>query len=233
MKSITDRQALARKATTANILSFGGMIILLAGVSIPTWAPQYADYSMGIVIFGFAIANIGIFLANRWVKRPRPEDVLDYVLRTRNNQHRIYHYLLPHDHVFLTPTGVVVLEVCALEGSFRYRNGKWHRKFSMTRMLRFFVEESLGDPIKQAQDGAKAIAELLSDVAPVPVDSMVVFISPHAEYEAEDPPIPVVQPEKLGKRLPQHDKLPPETLDKVREALDEAARVEARGLEED
>ena len=103
----------------------------------------------------------------------------------------------------------------------------------MSRMLRFFVEESFGDPIKQAQDGAKNIAELLSDVGPVPVDSMVVFISPHAEYEAEDPPIPVVQPEKLAKRLPQHDKLAPEVLEKVREAFDEAARVEARGLDEE
>jgi hypothetical protein len=228
MKSFADRELLARRARISSIASMGGMLILLAGVAIPMWAPEYSNYSMYMIIGGFAISNIGIFFANRWVKKPRPEDVLDEALKKLNNQNACYHYLLPQEHVLLTPSGVVVMETCTLDGKFTYRNGKWRQQFTVSRALRFFVEETLGDPIAQALADAKTIQALLAKhiSEAVPVDGMVVFTSPRAEYEAKDPPIPVVQPDKLSKRLPQHPKLLVEVVEQVRAVLDQAAGLD-------
>ena len=225
MKSIADRKLLARRARIAHIGSLGGMVILLGGVAVPMWLPEYSGASPYMIVGGFVISNIGIYFANRWVKKPRPEDVIDDSLKSRNNQYVVFHYLLPQEHVLVTPGGVVVLETCALDGKFTYRDGKWKQSFSMSRALRFFVEETLGDPIAEAQAGAKTIRELIakhmSDA--VPVDSMVIFTSPRADYEIENPPIPVVQPDKLGKRLPQRPKLPADVAERLREVIAEAA----------
>jgi len=228
MKSYADRKALARRASLANIASLGGMGVLLAGVAIPLWMPAYYSATPYMLVGGFIISNIGIYFANRWVKKPRPEALIDEELKSRNNQFAVYHYLLPEDHVLLTPGGVVVLEICTLDGNFSYRDGKWKQKFSMSRAMRFLVEEGLGDPIAQAQAGARRIRALIAEKVDgeVPVDSLVMFTSPHADYEVESPPIPVIQPDKLSKRLPQRPKLPDTVTAQVKAALDEAARVD-------
>ena len=233
MKSYADRPLLARRARFANVASLSGMGILLGGVALPLWLPQFTNISPYVIVGGFIVSNIGIYFANRWVKKPRPETLIDEALKGRNNQYAVYHYLLPEDHVLATPSGVVVLTICALDGHFTYQDGKWKQRFSLSRALRFLVEETLGDPIAEAQAGATKIHDLIaaSIQDEVPVDSVVIFTSPQASYEVVEPPIPVIQPENIAKRLPQRPKLPAEVAERVRQVLDEASGVDKGGKE--
>jgi hypothetical protein len=231
MKSIADTHKLERRARIAQSLSLGGLLLLLGGIVLLFWRPEplpeATPLAGPLLLIGFIAANTGIYLANRWLKRPRPEDVLDFGLKPLGGACRLYHYLLPADHVLLTPTGIVVFEVVTLGGSFIYRNGRWKQKFSLARTLRFFVEERLGDPIHRARKNAKKIQALIAESIPdalLPVEPMVVFVNPLAELDVDDPPIPVTNGRKLNKRLP----LPPKELAaqvyaQVREALEEAA----------
>lgn len=235
MKSIADHVVLGRRATLAHTASLGGLLVLLGSVGVSMWFPTQTTLVPILLTAGAAISMVGIYYANRWVKKPRPEDTIDTALKSLSNQHRCYHYLLPEDHVLLTPGGVVVLEVCNLEGRFTYRDGRWKQRFTPSRALRFFVEETLGDPFATAQEGARAIRELVARHVSesVPVDGMVVFTNPLAEYEVEKPPLPICQPQKLTKRLPQRPKLPPEVIAQVQEVLDIAAKLSERGLADD
>jgi hypothetical protein len=231
MKSIADTHKLDRRARIAQALSFGGMLLLLGAIVLLFWRPEpipdAAPLAGPLLLSGFIIANVGIYLANRWLKRPRPEDVLDAGLKPLGSASRLYHYLLPADHVLLTPAGVVVFEVVTLGGSFAYRNGRWSQKFSLARTLRFFVEERLGDPIRRARKNAQKIQALIAESipnAPLPVEPMVVFVNPLAELDLDDPPIPVTDGRKLNKRLPLPQKeLLMEVYAQARVVLDEAA----------
>ena len=35
---------------------------------------------------------VGIYFANRWVRKPRPEESLDKALKSFDDHYRIYHY---------------------------------------------------------------------------------------------------------------------------------------------
>ena len=233
MKVIIDREKLRRRATASHVASLGGLAIILGAVVLSMSRPDWATLTAILMVAGFAISSVGIFFANRWVKKPRPEDTLSLALKGLADPCRIYHYLLPADHVLLTPSGVVVIETVNLEGRFVYRNGKWKQHVTLGRSLRFFVEETLGDPTARAREDAQRMSQLLdarlsSDGPAVPVNGVVLFVHPNSEVIADSPPIPVCQPAQLRKRIPAHlPKLPQARFEQVRAALDESAGVAA------
>ena len=233
MKVILDRAKLRRRAAAAHIASLGGLAIILGAVVLSMSRPDWAALTAGLIFAGFVISSAGIFFANRWVKRPRPEETLSLALKGLADPARIYHYLLPADHVLLTPSGVVVIETVNLEGRFVYRDGRWKQHMTLGRALRFFVEETFGDPTARARADAQRIGRLLDERLPsdgpaVPVYAVVLFVHPNSEVSADSPPIPACQPAQLRKRLPSHlPKLPPARFEQARAALDELAGVRA------
>lgn len=228
MKIIIDRAKIQRRARLAHIASVGGMLILLGSVAISLWQPGWTILAGTMLFFGGVAAMVGIYYANRWVKRPRPEDVLNEALKGLDDRHRLYHYCLPCDHLLLTPGSILVIETVNLEGRFDYRRGKWQQKITAGRAMRFFVEEKLGDPIKRAQDFARQIRALLIAATPeanaLEAHAMVVFTNPFVELNVDNPPIPVCGPKKLRSRLPKTNaRLSPEVLSQVQKTLDQMA----------
>lgn len=228
MKVIIDRDKIQRRARLSHVASLGGMLVLLGSVAISLWQPGWTLLT-GIMLFtGGATSIAGIYFANRWVKRPRPEDVLNEALKGLDDRHRLYHYCLPCDHVLLTPGGIVVLETVNLEGKFSYQGGRWQQKITPGRAMRFFVEEKLGDPIARAQECARQIRSHLVDAVPeaqtVEAHAVVVFTNPFVELNIGDSQVPVCSPNKLRSKLPKAGvKLPPEVYRQVQEKLDQRA----------
>ncbi len=229
MKTLMDREGLRKRATASHAASPAGLAVILGAVVLSMARPAWATLTAVLIVAGFAISAVGIYFANRWVKKPRPEDTLALALKGLGDPHRIYHYLLPADHVLLTPSAVVVIETVNLEGRFVFRDGRWKQQMPLGRALRFFVEEALGNPTVRAQADAARLRDLLQarlpgDAAPVPVLAVVLFVHPNAEVVADSPPVPVCQPAQLRKRIPSHlPKLPSARFEEVRAALDELA----------
>jgi hypothetical protein len=231
MKVIIDRERLRRRATASHAASLGGLAIILSAVVLSMSRPDWATATALLIFVGFVVASLGIYFANRWVKKPRPEDTLSLALKGLADPCRIYHYLLPADHVLLTPSGVVVIETVNLEGRFTCHGGRWKQNMTLGRALRFFMEETLGDPTARARADAQRITQLLDtrlspDGPAVPVKAVVLFVHPNSEVIADSPPVPVCQPAQLRKRIPAHlPKLPPARFEQARAALDEAAGI--------
>lgn len=230
MKIVIDREKLRRRAALSHAASLGGLLVLLGSVAISLWRPQLQTIPAIMLFGGGTLALVGIYFANRWVKKPRPEDVIDGALKGLGAQFVIYHYLLPCDHVLLTPNGPVVIETVNLEGKFEYKDAKWRQKITAGRAMRFFVEEKFGDPTTRARAGANLIQERLAaqlpDDARFSVEAVVLFTNPLAEVRAQNPPAPVCQPSKLSARLPKgSSKLPKDLYDQIRGTLDGMANV--------
>jgi len=211
MKIIINNTAIHRRASLAHTTSLGGLLILLGSVAVSLWKPAWSVLTAAMLFGGFAIAVVGIAYANRWVKKPRPEDVLARSLKGLSDQHRLYHYTPLADHILLTPNGIVVIETVSLEGQFTYSEGVWKQKLTIGRALRYIVEEKLGDPTNAAQAASAAVKTYLYQDAPhklqarlnaLPVQAVVVFTHPLAQLQVKDAPLPVVQPDKLLKKIP-------------------------------
>lgn len=77
MKVIIDQESIRRRARLSHAASLGGLLAILASVAISLWKPQWSTLTALILVLGFSISVTGIYYANRWVKKPRPEDALN------------------------------------------------------------------------------------------------------------------------------------------------------------
>ena len=203
MKVVIDRKKMSRRAELSNLASIGGLVLLLTSVLLPLFLPKVTNLSFILMVAGLGTAMVGIYFANRWVRKPRPEEMLDRALKSLADSCHLFHYpALPSDHLLLTPNGVVILETIGLAGSFSYKGGRWRESMTIGRALRSIVEERLGDPIKSAQRTEQILREWVGNIVEgtVPIKPVVVFAHPNVELEIEKTPIPVVKAEKLKKQ---------------------------------
>jgi hypothetical protein len=204
MKVYIDHNKIRKRAELSNLGSIGGLILLLASVLLPLFLPKAASISFVLMVAGLGIAMVGIYYANRWVRKPRPEERLDNSLKGLADSYHLYHYpALPTDHMLLTPNGVVLIETISLAGSFSYKGGRWREAMTIGRALRSIVEEHVGDPIRTALRSEQVLQEQLAKVVErmIPIKALVVFVHPNAELDIEKPSIPVVMAERLKKQV--------------------------------
>jgi len=228
MKIYIDRQKVNSRAALANAASVGGLLILLLSVVAPLFWQSLAAFALVLLLLGGVTAMVGIYLANRWVRRPRPEESLDKALKAFDDNYRLYHYpALPSDHVLLTPSGVVALEVVNLPGSFTYRDGRWKEAMTIGRALRYVVEPRVGDPVAVSQGLSEGLQRWFKDhldsSAEVPVRALTVFTHPAVELEIADASVPAYKVEKLRKHaVPAGGKLAPRLYDELAARLEKA-----------
>jgi hypothetical protein len=230
MKQVIDRNRINKYALLANLASIGGLLILLASVMLPVFVEGTSVLAAVLMVLGLGLAMVGIYYANRWVRKPRPEDRLEKVLKGLSEKYVIFHYPhLPSDHILLTPAGVIVIETVNIDGDYLYKDGKWKESMTIGRAIRYIVEEHLGDPSRAAKESAQNIQAQLNQIEglteSIPVKPVVVFTHPLARLELVNPPVPVMKVEKFRKHVDAGTvKMPQEDYDKVAAFLEAKTR---------
>lgn len=229
MRTITDEELVNKKVKFARNVSLISMVLLVAGL-ISTWATDLVLVSFAIVVAGFIGANIGAHSANRWLKKPRADEVLSKVLRGFDDHYRLYNYVAAVAHVFLTPDGVFTLTVKQQDGAISCLNDKWNWKFNWRRLFFIFSYEALGNPTKEALDEAETFRKALTKVWPgddVPeVHPVIVFTDQDASLQAENLSVPAVTAKELKeyvRRRRKEIKLTPEQRKELYRIMESAA----------
>ncbi len=201
MKVVTNEKFIKKKARLGQWASLAGIGILALGLLISFQQPSLIQISFGCLVVGFILGNFGTYNIVRWVREPRPDQVLTKVLKGLGNKYQLYNYSLPAPHVLLTPGGLLVITTRNQDGEISYKDGKWRRKFRWGYLLRIFRgEESLGNPHKDLDADVQAVRHFLQNnvsEADLPVEGIVVFIHPEAHLDLDDPQVPAVALQKL------------------------------------
>ncbi len=196
MKVVTNERFIKKKARLGQWASLAGIGILVLGLIISFQQPALAQISFGCLIIGFILGNFGTYNIVRWVRPPRPDQVLAKVLKGLSNKYQLYNYVLPAPHVLLAPNGLLVITTKNQDGEISYKEGKWRRKFKWGYLLRAFRgEESLGDPHKDLETDLKAVRRFLQDNMPeadLPVEGIIVFTHPDAHLDLGDAEVSAV-----------------------------------------
>jgi hypothetical protein len=190
MKIITNEEFIQRRVKIARWTGLIGMGVLLLGL-LASFNQQYFYWSLPALVIGFVMANVSSFNANRYLKGPRPDQVLAKVLRGFDNNYRLFSYTAPIPFVLLTPSRVYALTIKLQDGLIRRQGKRWRREFSLRRFFFFFGEEALGNPPREARAEAgrlsRALVKVLGEDAP-PVEPLVVFTHPNARLEGVPDP---------------------------------------------
>ena len=218
MKNMINLAKVRRNSSLSHGGSILGLMLLFGSLLLPYYVPGIpVALTIFLVLLGLGLAMAGIFFANRWVRKPRPEFELPKAFEKLSDDYVLFNYGdLPADHILLTPAEVFVLETVNIAGFFTLKKGKWSERMKLGRALRYVVEEHVSNPSQIAIDEAKALADELGKLegltSKIVVNPMVVFIHPSAIFEVDQQPIPIVALAKAAKhvrskgaRMPQED----------------------------
>jgi len=232
MRLTTNEKFIDRQGKIARYATFGGLAILLGSLvtSFNNTFPIGVSYAL--LFAGFILAYIGAVLANKYIKEPRADHALEKALKGFDNKNHLYNFLLPAQHVLLTPSGLLVLKVKTQDGPISCRGDKWQRPFQISRLFGGMGQEGLGNPAAELRAEIARMKEWLAgkvdNAALVPIDGYVVFSDPRAQLTTEEPTVPVARAEDLKDSLRKSKRgapMPPELYDKVQQILDEAANA--------
>jgi hypothetical protein len=200
MKAVTNEKLIARNAKIGTWSSLAGMAALGIGLYISFQWQKYIALSFLCLLAGIVLSNVGLYNANRWVKRPRPDEVLTKVLKGFDRRYYLYNYVLPVDHVLVAPSGLFAIVARNHDGPVYFADGRWRQKFNLFRALGF-AGEGVRNPGRDAERDVHKMQRFLTrnapDLAEVPVQSLVVFTNAKAELHVENPPLPVLDPKGL------------------------------------
>lgn len=179
MVILRDDKRIARLAQIGKITSFAGMGALVAGLFL-VFLPNTANlffYQLLALFAGWSLSQVGIYLSRQYLGDNRADLVLDEALKKIARDGRIYHYLLPAQHVLLIPTGIIVFVAKQHAGNIIAEGDKW--KQTGLELRRWFGQERVGNPSREAALSVEAIASYLNKNAPsveeVPIGAMIVF----------------------------------------------------------
>lgn len=194
MQITTNEKLIKNRARLGRIASFAGLAILVLGLVASLYS-QWLLASFGCLLVGFLLSQVGIYNANRWVKEPRADQMLDKILKGFGDRYHLYNYVLPASHVLLATFGLCVINPKHQAGKVRCEGEKWHHESGWKRVLRLFGQEGLGNPTKEVQAEVEKLRRFLAERLPgeeVPIEGGVVFTNPQVDLEIDNPSVPVL-----------------------------------------
>lgn len=232
MKVYINEAYVQRRAAVGKWASLLGIAVLAGGFIVSLRQPGLFLVSLGSLLLGFLLSNVGIYYANRYMHRDRPDAVLAQALKGVDNRYALYQFLLPASQVLREPGGLTVFVLKPQEGLVSLEKGQWHNKQGWSRLLRWIGQEGLGKPDQEAGRETRRLQDWLKTQAPdldVPVRGVVVFTHPKVELDLNAPPLPTMLAKQLKGWLRKAGKLAPfpqETQARLTKLLDQAARVD-------
>jgi hypothetical protein len=232
---LRDEKRILRLRRVGQYASLLGMGLLLGGLILSFTSSDLQNvllYQLLALLLGWLLAQVGMYLSHRYMRSPRPDEILDDVLKKVARGSRLYHYLLPAPHVLLSPQGIIVFVAKYQTGNITFERGKW--KQTGVGLRKFFGQEGLGNPTREAETMVGSIGNYIRKHAPsikdeeVPIGAMIVFTTKGLRnLDVKDSPFPAMHYTKVKGFLRQQKKklqpMPVEHFEAIRAAFDKKA----------
>ena len=212
MKVYVNDRYIKRRASIGKWASLLGLAVLAGGFVLSLRDPRFFIVSFATLILGFLLSNVGIYYANRYARPDRPDAVLAQTLKGFDKRYALYQFILPVSHVLREPGGLTIFTLKPQEGEIAFEDGKWRHRQGWGRLLRWVGQEGLGKPDREVDLDIQTMQDWLQkqgDDQEVPVRGVVVFTSPKASLQLDNPPVDAVSAKQLTGWLRKIGRLPP------------------------
>jgi len=212
MKIDTNHKIIKRNSRIGQITSLSALGILAAGMYITFKMPDKVAYSLGALLFGFILSQVGMYFGNRWGRSPRPDEILDKNLKGLGRENTIYHYSTPTHHLLIGPAGIWVLLHYYQGGTISYEKNRWRHKGGgfIQGYLKLFGQENIGRPELEGASEINSINKFLKKELPdleLPeISAVAIFSNPNVTLSTTEAPIPAVTPKEFKEFVKQKAK---------------------------
>lgn len=200
MRIYNNEPFIRRRALIGKWGSLGGLGILLLGLLI-SFYERYFYISFACLILGFLLSQMGTHNAAVFTRSPRQHERLERALKGLDDRYVLFNYMLPAAHVLLGPHGLMVFRLKDQAGEIECHGNRWKQKKTALRLLSLFGPEGLGNPTQDVEDEFRMLARFLEkrgiSLDGVPVERVVLFLSPAVQLTVEEPTVTVLTAKQL------------------------------------
>jgi hypothetical protein len=215
MKIIKNEKLIQRNGKIGSWLSLAALVVLGLGMYISLAMKEQFIYALIALVVGFIMTQIGMYLGNKFGRRPRPDEKLDAGLKGLPGDYTMYHYSTPASHLLVGPAGVWLLMPYHQRGRVVFRKNRWQMSGGgfIQNYMRIFGQEGIGRPDieidKEAGSLAKYLAKKMGESEVPEIKPALVFTSDEVEIEQEGAGIPAFKVKQLKDFIRQKAKEKP------------------------
>ena len=147
MKLSIDKKLVDRNKKIAQITLYVSLALLAGGFFWTLKNPEPSQSIIGylILIPAFLLVQVSIFMADRWGKSPRPDEVIAQSLKGLDDKYTLYNYTTGVPHLLVGPTGILIINPYHHEGEISYNpsKNKYKQKGGPNVFSKYFAQEGL------------------------------------------------------------------------------------------
>jgi hypothetical protein len=207
MHRYANDRAINFKAKLAKVLTYGGLGIVVVIFIMSFQEKVLTNTLLIVVLVGMLLSQYGIFLDNRWGKRPRIDEVFDQALKGLDSKYSIFHYGLGANHVLIGPSGVYALVPVVFEGEITFDGSRWWRtRVRRGKEQKRAMKNLTTDAAIEVRALNKSLQKKLVDQELPDVKPILVFLHSGATLKVEHAPITAVHLKKLKAAIRKFDR---------------------------
>ncbi len=228
MKIIKNEKLIERNGKIGNWTSLAALAVLGVGMYISIVRTDLFVYALVALLVGFTLTQIGMYMGNRYGRKPRPDEKLDAGLKGLPGEFTMYHYTTPASHLLVGPAGVWLLMPYHQRGKVAFKKNRWQMSGGgfLQSYMRIFGQESLGRPDIEIDNEIRGLRNYLAkhmDETAIPeILLLMVFTADDVEIEGEGATVPALKLKQLKDFIRQkakESKFPALTIKALNEVL--------------
>ena len=140
MKIYNNQKLIKKKKTISQVVLYFSMGLLTLGF---LWSLNDKNSNLSlaylILIPAYLLVQVSIYLANKWGRSPRPDEIVAAALKGMNNQYVLYNYMTDLPHVLVGPAGVFLILTYYQSGVISYNPDK--KRYEQKNGPKFFAKK--------------------------------------------------------------------------------------------
>jgi hypothetical protein len=231
MKILENSKLIERNKKIAQYTLYVSLALLVFGFiwSIRNTDPDKAMVGWLILLPSYFLVQISIYMANKWGKSPRPDEIVIQSLKGLNDEYTFYNYTTPVPHLLVGPQGAWILNPYHQKGviSFNSDKQRYQQKGGAGVIGKYFGQEGLPNVLRENENLKKDLQkyyEKRNINERINPEVINVFYSEVVELDGENFPVPCIKADKLKTFVRKESKnreLTPEELSELRRLLTE------------
>lgn len=229
MKLSNNIQLIQRNKRISQIVLYSSLALLIIGLMWSFTGANLTQYTIAYIILipAYILVQISIYMANKWGRSPRPDEIIVQSLKGLNDQYTLYNYNTSVPHLLVGPAGVWIIKPYHQFGTITYNTEKYRyeQKGGANFIAKLFGQESLSSIEKESKivlrdfEDYKKKNNLSFDPKPKIVN---IFYSDKADVIARNAPEITIHANKLKEMIRSQAKQNPlkeEKINQIRQQL--------------
>lgn len=204
MKISNNHALIQRNKKISQFVLFFSLALLILGVLWSLTSPTVTQttFSYVILIPAYLLVQISIYMANRWGRSPRPDEIVVQSLKGLPDQYTLYNYNAGVPHLLVGPAGLWIIKPYHQSGeiSFNEEKNRYDQRGGANFISKLFAQEGLTNIAKDTKTYLRQFNnhiqrnQIALDASPKIIN---IFYSEKAYVIARNAPEPTMHSSKL------------------------------------